>query len=72
MKPQLDPKLKDILTIKEAAEIIGVHVQTVKHHYYASKRIRAKKVGNVLIFHRKEVEKFVRESLVLDNATKTK
>ena len=53
-----DPKLKDILSTSEAARFLGLHVQTVKHHYYHSKRLRAKMVGGVLVFHRKELESF--------------
>ena len=57
-----DPKLKDVLSTSEAASFLGIHVQTVKHHVYYSKRIRGKKVGGVLVFHRKELESFRRKS----------
>ena len=53
-----DPRLKDIMDTAGAANFLGIHVQTVKHHVYYSKRIRGKKVGGVLVFHRKELESF--------------
>lgn len=58
LKGDVDTKLKDVMSTKEAAKFLGLHRQTVKYHYYQSKRIKGKLVGGQLLFHRKELEKF--------------
>lgn len=56
-----DPKLKNILTIDQAAELLGIHPNTIKRHYYITGKLRGRKIGNTVLIHPTELQRFDEE-----------
>jgi excisionase family DNA binding protein len=55
-------KYKDIMTAKEVAEYLNLHVLTV-HKYARQGKIPAFKIGTDWRFHRKFIERWIREKM---------
>jgi len=55
-------KYKDIMTAKEVAEYLNLHVFTV-HKYARQGKIPAFKIGTDWRFHRKFIERWIREKM---------
>ncbi|MCM8780939.1 MAG: helix-turn-helix domain-containing protein [Candidatus Omnitrophica bacterium] len=53
-------KIKEILTAKEVAEYLNIHPLTV-HKYAREGKIPAFKIGTDWRFHRKHLERWIRE-----------
>jgi excisionase family DNA binding protein len=56
-------KEKEILTAKEVAEYLSIHPLTV-HRYAREGRIPAFKIGTDWRFHKKYIERWIREKSV--------
>ncbi len=59
------PKNKEILTAKEIAEYLGIHPLTV-HKYAREGKIPAFKIGTDWRFHKKHIEKWIKEKVFLN------
>ena len=57
------PKDKEILTTKEVAEYLKIHPLTV-HRYAREGKIPAFKIGTDWRFHKKYLEKWIKEKLI--------
>lgn len=57
------PKHKEILTTKEVAEYLNIHPLTV-HRYAREGKIPAFKIGTDWRFHKKYLEKWIKQKLV--------
>ena len=57
------PKDKEILTTKEVAEYLKIHPLTV-HRYAREGKIPAFKIGTDWRFHKKYLEKWIKENLI--------
>ncbi len=56
------PKYKEILTTKEVAEYLNLHPLTV-HRYAREGKIPAFKIGTDWRFHKKYLERWIRQKL---------
>lgn len=54
------PKVKEIFTAKEVAEYLNIHPLTV-HKYAREGKIPAFKIGTDWRFHKKYIERWIRE-----------
>lgn len=63
------PKDKEILTTKEVAEYLNIHPLTV-HRYAREGRIPAFKIGTDWRFHKKYLEKWIKEKLIYNLQSK--
>ncbi len=57
------PKDKEILTVKEVAEYLSIHPLTVHRHAREGK-IPAFKIGTDWRFHKKYLEKWIKQKLI--------
>ena len=57
------PKDKEILTTKEVAEYLKIHPLTV-HRYAREGKIPAFKIGTDWRFHKKYLEKWIKQKLI--------
>ena len=57
------PKDKEIMTVKEVAEYLSIHPLTVHRHAREGK-IPAFKIGTDWRFHRKYLEKWIKQKLI--------
>lgn len=57
------PKNKEILTAKEVAEYLNIHPLTV-HKYAREGKIPAFKIGTDWRFHRKYIERWIKEKSI--------
>ena len=58
-----DFKTKEILTAKEVADYLNLHTLTV-HRYAREGKIPAFKIGTYWRFHKKYIERWIRQKLV--------
>ncbi|MCX5706742.1 MAG: helix-turn-helix domain-containing protein [Candidatus Omnitrophica bacterium] len=56
------PKSKEIMTAKEVGEYLNIHPLTVQRHARAGK-IPAFKIGTDWRFHRKHIQRWIREKI---------
>ncbi len=57
------PKKKEILTTKDVAEYLNIHPLTV-HRYAREGKIPAFKIGTDWRFHKKYLEKWIKQKLI--------
>ncbi|MFH0826962.1 MAG: helix-turn-helix domain-containing protein [Candidatus Omnitrophota bacterium] len=62
-------KDKEIMTAKEVAEYLNIHPLTV-HRYAREGRIPAFKIGTDWRFHKKYIERWIREKSVYNSENK--
>mgnify|MGYP001558367060 CR=1 FL=1 len=65
------PKDKEILTTKEVAEYLNIHPLTV-HRYAREGKIPAFKIGTDWRFHRKYLQKWIKQKLIYSVQSKEK
>ncbi|MDP2938083.1 MAG: helix-turn-helix domain-containing protein [Candidatus Omnitrophota bacterium] len=63
------PKEKEILTTKEVAEYLNIHPLTV-HRYAREGKIPAFKIGTDWRFHKKYLEKWIKQKLIYNVQSK--
>lgn len=63
------PKHKEILTTKEVAEYLNIHPLTV-HRYAREGKIPAFKIGTDWRFHKKYLEKWIKQNLIYNLQSK--
>jgi PTS system nitrogen regulatory IIA component len=63
------PKNKEILTAKEVAEYLNIHPLTV-HKYAREGKIPAFKIGTDWRFHKKYIERWIKEKSVYNLESK--
>jgi excisionase family DNA binding protein len=63
------PKNKEILTAKEVAEYLNIHPLTV-HKYAREVKIPAFKIGTDWRFHKKYIERWIKEKSVYNLESK--
>jgi len=63
------PKDKEILTTKEVAEYLSVHPLTV-HRYAREGKIPGFKIGTDWRFHKKYLEKWIKQKLIYNVQSK--
>lgn len=63
------PKDKEILTTKEVAEYLNIHPLTV-HRYAREGKIPAFKIGTDWRFHKKYLEKWIKQKLIYNVQSK--
>ena len=63
------PKHKEILTTKEVAEYLNIHPLTV-HRYAREGKIPAFKIGTDWRFHKKYLEKWIKQKLIYNLQSK--
>jgi excisionase family DNA binding protein len=56
------PKIKEILTTKEVADYLNIHPLTV-HKYARDGKIPAFKIGTDWRFHKKYIQRWIKEKL---------
>lgn len=64
-------KSKEIMTAKDVAEYLHIHPLTV-HKYAREGKIPAFKIGTDWRFHKKFIEKWIRQKVNSNNSKKTK
>ncbi len=64
-------KNKEILTAKEVAEYLSIHPLTV-HKYAREGKIPAFKIGTDWRFHKKHIERWIKEKSVYNPTGKTR
>jgi len=47
-----------LFSTKEAAEYLGLHIQTLKHHIYKVGDLRGRLLGKSLVFTQEELDQF--------------
>jgi len=62
-------KIKEIMTAKEVAAYLNVHTLTV-HRYAREGKIPAFKIGTDWRFHKKYIERWIREKLTANQGGK--
>lgn len=55
-QPRPDPRIPDLVSLHEAAEILGIY-RTLTHRLVQQGVLRGRKVGNAWVFRRSVVEK---------------
>ena len=63
------PKDKEILTTKEVADYLHIHLLTV-HRYAREGKIPAFKIGTDWRFHKKYLDKWIRQKLIYNIQSK--
>lgn len=59
--------MSELLTSRQAADLLGLNIQTIYNWRCARKKLSYIKVGRLCMYERTELERFINESRVVVN-----